>query len=71
MSHPYYIKLVVVGDPGVGKTCLLSTYANDRFPSGYIPTVFDSRASEVEIDGHECILAPWDTAGLYIYREKK
>ncbi len=33
-----YIKLCVVGDGAVGKTCLLWVYANDSYPEEYIPT---------------------------------
>ena len=33
-----HIKCVAVGDPAVGKTCLLTTYSEGNFPDEYIPT---------------------------------
>ena len=34
-------KIVVVGDSGVGKTCMIHTFQKGEFPSAYIATVMD------------------------------
>jgi len=61
-------KIVVVGDGGVGKTCLVASYAGKEFDSKYIPTVFDNYTTEVEIQEKKIGLSIWDTAGQEEYK---
>ena len=65
-SAPYdmQIKLLMIGDSGVGKTCLLLRYANDSLSPTFITTIgIDFKIKNVEVDGKRIKLQIWDTAG--------
>jgi len=58
---------VVVGDGAVGKTCLLISFASDRFPVDYVPTVFENYTAQMKLSGDMVLLHLWDTAGQEEY----
>jgi len=63
------IKLLMIGDSGVGKTCLLLRYANDSFSPTFITTIgIDFKIKNVEIDAKRIKLQIWDTAGQERFR---
>lgn len=62
------VKIVVVGDGGCGKTCLLVSYSQGHFPEHYVPTIFENYVTSVVGPDNDLIeLALWDTAGQEEY----
>ncbi|XP_063727627.1 ras-related protein Rab-23-like [Symsagittifera roscoffensis] len=58
------IKVLVVGNGGVGKSSLIQRYCKGSFTSGYKKTIgVDFLEKSLEIDGQEVKMMLWDTAG--------
>eukprot|EP01103_Thecamoeba_quadrilineata_P014602 TRINITY_DN4396_c0_g1_i1.p1 TRINITY_DN4396_c0_g1~~TRINITY_DN4396_c0_g1_i1.p1 ORF type:complete len:187 (+),score=22.32 TRINITY_DN4396_c0_g1_i1:50-610(+) len=61
-------KLVVVGDGNVGKTSLLMTFANHKFPEeDSIPTIFENYVVNFKTGNNMTELDLWDTGGTSEY----
>ena len=64
-------KIVLVGDAGCGKTCIISRFVNDRFDKGQMTTAcpsFCTKSIKYKEYDKTINLDIWDTAGQEIYR---
>ncbi|TGZ70639.1 hypothetical protein CRM22_003093 [Opisthorchis felineus] len=74
-NYDALFKLLLIGDSGVGKTCLLFRYVEDTFSSSFISTIgIDFKIKTIELEGKKIKLQVelrfisypcqiWDTAG--------
>ncbi|CAN6580549.1 unnamed protein product [Malus baccata var. baccata] len=68
-EYDYLFKLLLIGDSGVGKSCLLLRFADDSYLDSYISTIgVDFKIRTVEQDGKTIKLQIWDTAGQERFR---
>merc|ERR1719235_1605555 len=68
-QYDYLIKLLLIGDSGVGKSCLLCRYSEDIFNNKFITTIgIDFKIRTIELDGKKIKLQIWDTAGQERFR---
>mmetsp|Transcript_71488 Transcript_71488/g.149452 ORF Transcript_71488/g.149452 Transcript_71488/m.149452 type:complete len:224 (+) Transcript_71488:158-829(+) len=68
-NYNFLFKYIIVGDAGVGKSCLLLQFTDQRFRAEHDMTIgveFGHRI--VEIENHQVKLQIWDTAGQEAFR---
>ena len=62
-------KIIIIGDPGVGKSCISVKAIKDKFIEGYETTVgFDFFTYCIKMNGQIIQLKIWDTCGQEVYR---
>eukprot|EP00128_Syssomonas_multiformis_P008359 Colp12_sorted_trinity150504_noHs@10513 len=68
-AYDYLFKLLLIGDSGVGKTCVLFRFSDDAFNSTFISTIgIDFKIRTIELEGKKIKLQIWDTAGQERFR---
>ena len=69
IQYDLSFKLIVIGDCGVGKSCLTSRATTNLFDDGYSTTLgFEFVTFNIKINGKIIKLQIWDTCGQETYR---
>uniref|UniRef100_A0A7N5P9X6 RAB2A, member RAS onco family n=1 Tax=Ailuropoda melanoleuca TaxID=9646 RepID=A0A7N5P9X6_AILME len=69
MAYAYLFKYIIIGDTGVGKSCLLLQFTDKRFQPVHDLTIgVEFGARMITIDGKQIKLQIWDTAGQESFR---
>ncbi|MFX1449252.1 MAG: Rab family GTPase [Promethearchaeota archaeon] len=57
-------KIVVIGDPAVGKTSLIRRFSENKFDISYLPTIgADFNLKVIELPDAQVIMTVWDIGG--------
>ncbi|XP_013855592.1 ras-related protein Rab-15 [Austrofundulus limnaeus] len=68
-EYDVLFRLLLLGDSGVGKTCMLRRFTEGEFDPLHISTIgVDFKMKTIEIDGTKVRVQIWDTAGQERYQ---
>ncbi|NVM55516.1 MAG: GTP-binding protein [Candidatus Helarchaeota archaeon] len=63
-KEKYGFKIIVIGDPAVGKSSLIRRFADNKFEASYLPSIgADFTLKIVEFEKIQAILTIWDIGG--------
>ena len=67
-EYDHLVKILLVGDSGVGKSSLLARFISDSFDEQGPTVGVDFKLKHVDVDGTRLKLTVWDTAGQERFR---
>ena len=68
-KYDYTIKIILLGDSGVGKTSFLTRFTQDKWEgNSTMTTGVYFLTKEITTETHKILLQLWDTSGQEIYR---
>lgn len=63
-EYDYLLKYLIIGNSGVGKSCLLLRYSDNEYSDKHIITIgVDFKIKSLDVDGYKVKTNIWDTAG--------
>ncbi|KAI0563020.1 ras-related protein Rab-13 [Gracilaria domingensis] len=69
VEYHYLYKLLLIGDSGVGKSCILTRFADSIYEDSQTSTIgVDFKIRTIGIDGKRVKLQIWDSAGQERFR---
>ena len=67
LQYDYLFKVLMIGDSGVGKSCLLLRYVDCSHRESYVNTIgVDFKVKTIKLDGKRIRLQVWDTGKLIL-----
>ena len=63
-NYDYMAKTLLIGESGVGKSCVLQAFTELEFARNHLPTIaIDFKTRVIDIGGTRLNMQIWDTAG--------
>ena len=68
LQYDYLFKVLLIGDSGVGKSCLLLRYADSSHRETYVNTIgVDFKIKTIKLGSKRIRLQVWDTGKLILF----
>jgi small GTP-binding protein len=68
-AYDHFIKMIIIGNSGVGKTNILMRFCDEKYKESHVATVgVDFKIKTIVVNDKRIKLQMWDTAGQERYR---